>query len=187
MPGAARGDRLRRCRSWLVAAACIAASSAAAVTLPPRPVNTVHLVKARHEGLRFEWQAVVAEGGAFVLRRSDARTAPEIVSTALPGQSTYDAALPAPAASGVYELRFRDARGTDHLLATLLVNCHALDTGQHATTFAPASRLPFVAAASAARPRLVPLEPCLAAPVARSAAPARKPSLPPPRSGATEA
>lgn len=145
--------RLRRCLPLLIAVATGAgALPARAVTLPARPVTEAHLVKAQHEGLRFHWQATVSEdGGVFVLRRHGPRPGADLVRSASPRQRDYDAQWHAPATSGVYELRYRSARGVESVLATLLVNCQSLEGGcpvQDAPQWRPPVASPSFALAS---------------------------------------
>lgn len=165
----------------LAGAASLWGASAGAVTLPVRPVAEVHLVKAQHEGLRFHWQAVVGEnGGAFVLRRRGGRAGVELVRPASPRQRAYDASWHAPAASGVYELRYRAASGTESVLATLLVNCHSLEGGcpvQDTLQWRPQVAAPVFPLAEASSP----LSWRLAEPARRLETTPHEPLLPPPR------
>jgi hypothetical protein len=174
-------SRLRRCLPLLAAVAAAAgATPAQAVRLPARPVTEVHLVKAQHEGLRFHWQAVVGEsGGAFVLRRRGVRSTLDVVRPAAPRQRAYEAWWHAPAASGIYELRYRGARGAESVLATLLVNCHSLEAGCPVQD-TPQWRPPLAAPASAPQPA-APSAWRPAEPEASVVSVPREPLLPPPR------
>jgi hypothetical protein len=165
----------------LLGTAGLVAAEARAVSLPPAPVGAVHLVKARHEGLHFHWQAVVSqEGGTFVLTRRGESGREQAWQAASRLQRSYELTWKGPAISGAYELRFRGRDGQETLLATLLVNCHTYEPGERTSGGVLHARPPLIAPAlPAPAPVAVwatPLEP---ASTCRSLL--RAPPAPPPR------
>jgi hypothetical protein len=87
--------------------------------------QSVLLLKAPGDSLRFRWAARVGEAGQFVLAGPDGS---EVWTAAHVGRSDYEAAPPA--LSGEYELRYRDASGHERVIAHVLVACVSL--GRHA-------------------------------------------------------
>ncbi len=178
--------RVRFVLLLLGAAAGLAAPEARAGTQAPPPLSAVHIIKARHEGLHFRWQAVVGEtGGSFVLVRRGERGS-HAVRTASPRQREYDVAWAAPAASGAYELRYRGTDGRETLLATLLVNCHTYETGECRSGGALQSGPPLIAPAlPAPAPIVVSVDLPEPASICRSLL--RAPPVPPPKARALHA
>ena len=84
--------------------------------------QSVRLLKAPGDSLRFRWVARVGEPGYFVLERPDGS---EVWTAAEVGRTAYHAAPPA--LSGEYELRYRDAAGHERVLAHVLVACLSVD------------------------------------------------------------
>ena len=84
--------------------------------------QSVRLLKAPGDSLRFRWVARVGEPGYFVLERPDGS---EVWTAAEVGRTAYHAAPPA--LSGEYELRYRDAAGHEKVLAHVLVACISVD------------------------------------------------------------
>lgn len=175
----ARESRLGLHLALLCAAAAGWAGSANALRLAVQPIAEVNLVKAQHEGLRFQWQAVVSErGGVFVLRRRGVLGG-DIMRPSSPARRMYEAWWHGPAAAGIYELRYRTASGTESLLGTLVVNCQSLDGGARAQD-TPQWDAP-VATVQARLGSPWPSSRRAAEPAPRASSVPREPLLPPPR------
>jgi hypothetical protein len=129
--------KIRLVQAAAVFAGALAPWMAAADPLSSRLVTeqaqSVRLLKAPGDSLRFRWAARVGEPGHFVLQRPDGT---EVWTAAVVGRTAYQAAPPA--LSGEYELRYRDASGRERVLAHVLVACVSVDRNMPASVVARA-------------------------------------------------
>jgi hypothetical protein len=99
----------------------------------------MRLVRLANDDLRIEWRAAVHEtGGEFLVSRAAPAGPRQLVARVVPGQrSRYRVTDSADPGAWIYELRYRDARGRERILATIELNLDELERGTAAT----ASRL----------------------------------------------
>jgi hypothetical protein len=99
-------------------------------------VREVNLVKPPHEDLRIRWSALVhEEGGEFRLSRQGLGGAPSVVARVRPRvDGRYEVAEHGAIGSWIYELRYRDRRGREHLLVTIRLNVESVDAGHGVLT-----------------------------------------------------
>jgi hypothetical protein len=98
----------------------------------------MRLVRLANDELRIEWRAAVREsGGEFLLSRAAPAGPRRLVARVTPGQGLrYRVTDSADPGAWIYELRYRDARGRERILAAIELNLDELERG----TAAAASR-----------------------------------------------
>lgn len=119
---------------WTCVLALAGAAAGAATTASAHgiePFRQMRLVRLANDELRIEWRATVHEtGGTFLLSRAMPAGPRQLVARVVPGPvSRYrvtDAAAPG---AWVYELRYRDARGRERILAAIELNLDELERG----------------------------------------------------------
>lgn len=136
-PCPARRPRIARWTSVLAISGLAATGAATASAAGLEPFRQVRLVRVANDSLRIEWRAAVREtGGAFVLSRSQPAGARLLVARVLPvSAARYRVTDSAEPGAWIYELRYRDARGRERLLAVVELNLDELERGTAAASF----------------------------------------------------
>jgi hypothetical protein len=119
------------CRIALLALAGTAICGAASASPQGDPFRQIRLVKLPNDDLRIEWRAAVYEtGGSFLLSRGAPASPRRLVARVAPGtQRQYRVTDSVEPGAWVYELRYRDARGREIILATIELNLDELERG----------------------------------------------------------
>jgi hypothetical protein len=143
------------------------------------PAQSVRLLKAPGDALRFRWVARVGAPGHFVLERPDGS---QVWTAATVGRTAYEAAPPA--LSGEYELRYRNASGNERVLAHVLVACVSVDRDTPAPLMFRTGPLKAETATSPRIPAPARLESSSHTAHQRLVSAVRPPPTPPPRARA---
>ena len=95
------------------------------------PFRQIRLVRVANDDLRIEWRAAVYEtGGEFLVSRGAPAGPRRLVARVAPGARVrYQVTDSADPGAWVYELRYRDARGRERILATIELNLDELERG----------------------------------------------------------
>jgi hypothetical protein len=111
-----------------LAGAALGGSASADV---PVPFRQVRLVRAPSDDLHIQWRATVHEaGGEFLVVRGTPTGERRLVARLPPGPRTrYSVTDTSEPGARIYELRYRDARGRERLLATIEVDLEGVDRG----------------------------------------------------------
>jgi hypothetical protein len=129
-PCEARWPQIARWASALaLAAAALGGTPASAQGT--EPFRQIRLVRAANDDLRIEWRAAVHEtGGEFLVSRGMPAGPRRLVARVPPGPRVrYQVTDSADPGAWVYELRYRDARGRERILATIELNLDELERG----------------------------------------------------------
>jgi hypothetical protein len=121
--------RARIARGMSVLALAGTALSGSASADVPVPFRQMRLVRAPSDDLHIEWRATVREtGGEFLVVRGTPAGARRLVARLPPGpRSHYHVTDTADPGARVYELRYRDARGRERVLATIEVDLEGVE------------------------------------------------------------
>jgi hypothetical protein len=113
----------------LAGAAAGGAATASAQGL--EPFRQMRLVRLASDELRIEWRAAVREtGGVFLVSRAAPAGPRQLVARVPPGPGArYRVMDSADPGAWIYELRYRDARGRERILATIELNLDELERG----------------------------------------------------------
>jgi len=113
----------------LAGAAAGGAATASAQDLAP--FRQMRLVRLANDDLRIEWRAAVREtGGVFLVSRAAPAGPRQLVARVEAGAvSRYRVMDSADPGAWIYELRYRDARGRERILATIELNLDELERG----------------------------------------------------------
>lgn len=100
------------------------------------PIRQIRLARLANDDLRIEWHASVSEtGGEFLLTRSTPAGPRRLLARLTPGpENRYRVTDTADPGAWVYELRYRDARGRELVLATVELNLDELERGTAAAS-----------------------------------------------------
>lgn len=178
--GAGRSRIVRWASVLVLAGASVATASAQDRT----PFRQMRLVRLPNDDLRIEWRAAVHEtGGEFLVSRAAPAGPRQLVARVAPGQGLrYRVTDSAEPGAWIYELRYRDARGRERILAAIELNLDELERGTAAEGSRPGlgpaavgSRAAAFAAAPVPRPIAVSADDGL--PIALRG----RPPTPPPR------
>jgi hypothetical protein len=136
---AARWPQIARWTSVLVVTAASLGGATTASALGADPFRQLRLVRAANDDLRIEWRAAVREtGGLFLVSRGAPAGPRRLVARVAPSASVrYRVTDSAEPGAWVYELRYRDARGRERILATIELNLDELERGTAAAVSRP--------------------------------------------------
>ncbi|MET0551544.1 MAG: hypothetical protein ABW221_00805 [Vicinamibacteria bacterium] len=134
-----RWPRIARWTSVLAVAAASLGSAALASAHGTDPFRQIRLVRAANDDIRIEWRAAVYEtGGEFLVSRGAPAGPRRLVARVAPGPRVrYRVSDAAEPGAWVYELRYRDARGRERILATIELNLDELERGTAAAVSRP--------------------------------------------------
>lgn len=98
---------------------------------PQAPFKQMRLLRAPSDDLHIEWRATVHEtGGEFLVVRGVPSGARRVVARLPPApQASYAVTDTAEPGARVYELRYRDARGRERVLATVEIDLEGVERG----------------------------------------------------------
>jgi hypothetical protein len=134
-----RWPRIARWTSVLALAGAVVGVAASASAQGVDPFRQVRLLRLANDELRIEWRAAVYEtGGAFLVSRGAPAGPRRLVAQVAPDAGArYRVTDSADPGAWIYELRYRDARGRERILATIELNLDELDRGTAAAASRP--------------------------------------------------
>jgi hypothetical protein len=135
----ARWPRIARWTCVLALAGAALGGATTASAQGVEPFRQIRLVRVANDDLRIEWRAAVHEtGGEFLVSRGAPAGPRRLVARVAPDpRARYRVTDSADPGAWIYELRYRDARGRERILATIELNLDELERGTAAAASRP--------------------------------------------------